>query len=100
MQQYPTMKLIALRLVGIGSYVLAFAFLIMAIVDEVFSLSRPVIEFTILAFDSAIKSHCEFGYSAYYVVAYLFLWLLSNTAMTRVDIFEKDQRLLPSVIIQ
>ena len=85
-----------LRLTMVVSYVLAFGFYSMMLVDMLFTLSGPSVIIDVRIGDF-LMSH-SFGYGIYYAaIGYLF-WLLMKASSHRLDELERQQRLLPTVI--
>jgi len=85
-----------LRLTMVVSYLLAFGFYSMMLVDMLFSLSGPSVVIDVRIADLYVSY--SFGYGIYYAaIGYLF-WLLMKASSNRLDEFERQQRLLPTVI--
>tara|TARA_R110001583_G_scaffold88876_4_gene230005 strand:- start:593 stop:904 length:312 start_codon:yes stop_codon:yes gene_type:complete len=87
-----------LRLTMVVSYLFAFLFFVMAVVDLGFGLSPAVVTISI---DSSFIQLRDYGigYYVYYFLGYAIFWKLMGWAVVRIDAVEGEQKSLSKIII-
>jgi len=87
-----------LRLLMVSTYVLSFAFFVLAVIDFIFSLSPTVMTITFLS-SGGENSVYSFGYVAYYLITYAILWTTHGFSSDILDKLEKDRVGLSKIVI-